>query len=101
MTVFHFFQKAPEGAVCVEDVGAMEQLRLWKLYQDEWCEHKPSITVYYTPDEFMHVAAWMWDNFDMLSGISLLPYDGGTYQQAPYQQITKEQYEAGATSRSQ
>ena len=94
-TVFHFFQKSPEGAVCVEDVGAMEQLRLWKLYQDEWCEHKPSITVYYTPDEFMHVSAWMWDNFDMLSGISLLPYDGGTYQQAPYQQITKEQYEAG------
>lgn len=94
-TVFHFFQKAPEGAVCVEDVGAMEQLRLWKIYQDEWCEHKPSITVYYTPDEFMHVAAWMWDNFDSLSGISLLPYDGGTYQQAPYQQITKEQFEAG------
>jgi len=94
-TVFHFFQKAPDGAVCVEDVGAMEQLRLWKLYQDEWCEHKPSITVYYTPDEFMHVAAWMWDNFDSLSGISLLPYDGGTYQQAPYQQITEEQYEAG------
>ena len=95
MTVFHFFQKAPDGAVCVEDVGAMEQLRLWKLYQDEWCEHKPSITVYYTPDEFMHVAAWMWDNFDSLSGISLLPYDGGTYQQAPYQQITEEQYKAG------
>lgn len=94
-TVFHFFQKAPEGAVCTEDVGAMEQLRLWKLYQDEWCEHKPSITVFYTPDEFMHVAAWMWDNFDSLSGISLLPFDGGTYQQAPYQQITEDQYEAG------
>ena len=94
-TVFHFFQKAPEGAVCTEDVGAMEQLRLWKLYQDEWCEHKPSITVFYTPDEFMHVAAWMWDNFDSLSGISLLPYDGGTYQQAPYQQITEKQFEAG------
>ena len=95
MTVFHFLQKAPESAVCVEDVGAMEQLRLWKIYQDEWCEHKPSITVYYTPDEFMHVAAWMWDNFDSLSGISLLPYDGGSYQQSPYQKITKEQYEDG------
>ena len=94
-TVFHFFQKSPDGAVCTEDVGAMEQLRLWKIYQDEWCEHKPSVTVFYTPDEFMHVAAWMWDSFDSLSGISLLPYDGGTYQQAPYQQITKEQYEAG------
>ena len=43
-------------------------MRLWKIYQDEWCEHKPSITVYYTPDEFMHVAAWMWDNFDSLLG---------------------------------
>ena len=94
-TVFHFFQKAPDGAVCVEDVGAMEQLRLWKIYQDEWCEHKPSITVYYTPDEFMHVAAWMWDNFDSLSGISLLPYDGGTYLQSPYQRITEEQFNAG------
>ena len=63
--------------------------------------HKPSITVYYTPDEFMHVAAWMWDNFDSLSGISLLPYDGGTYQQAPYQQITEEQYKAGVVPRLQ
>ena len=94
-TVFHFFSKAPDSAVCVEDVGAMEQLRIWKLYQDEWCEHKPSITVYYTDDEFMDVASWCWKNFDSLSGISLLPYSGGIYAQAPYQQISKEQYEAG------
>ena len=94
-TVFHFFQKAPEGSVCTEDMGALEQLRLWKIYQDEWCEHKPSITVYYTDDEFLDVASWCWKNFDSLSGISLLPFDGGTYQQAPFQKITKEQYEAG------
>jgi len=94
-TVFHFFQKAPDGAVCTSDVGAMAQLRLWKLYQDEWCEHKPSVTVFYKPSEFLHVAAWMWDHFDSLSGISLLPYDGGRYQQAPYQEITKDQFESG------
>jgi ribonucleoside-diphosphate reductase alpha chain len=95
MTVFHFFQKAPEGAVCTEDMGALEQLRLWKIYQDEWCEHKPSITVFYTDDEFLDVASWCWKEFDSLSGIALLPFDGGTYQQAPFQKITKEQYEAG------
>lgn len=95
MTVFHFFQEAPEGAVCTEDMGALEQLRLWKIYQDEWCEHKPSITVFYTDDEFLDVASWCWKEFDSLSGIALLPFDGGTYQQAPFQKITKEQYEAG------
>ena len=71
----------------------MEQLKLWKIYQDHWCEHKPSITVYYRDSEFLPVAGWMWDNFDAISGISLLPYSDHTYQQAPYQEITEEEYE--------
>ena len=92
-TIFSFRMEAPKNAVCVSDVGALEQLKLWKIYQDAWCEHKPSITVYYTDDEFFDICAWMWKNFDSMSGVSLLPYDGGTYQQAKYKQIDKAQYE--------
>jgi len=91
--VFSFPVQSPKTAICNSDVGAMAQLRLWKIYQDHWCEHKPSITVYYTDAEFLSVAAWCWNNFDSLSGISLLPLTDHTYQQAPYQEITKEQYE--------
>ena len=72
----------------------MQQLELWKAYQNHWCEHKPSITVYYTDDEFLEVAQWIWDNFDLCSGISLLPVSDHVYQQAPYENIDKEQYKA-------
>ncbi len=92
-SVFSFPVKAPSTSVTVEQVGAMEQLQLWKAYQNHWCEHKPSITVYYTDDEFLQVAQWIWDNFDICSGISLLPFSDHVYQQAPYEDITAEQYE--------
>lgn len=92
-SVFSFPVKAPETSVTVSDVGAMHQLELWKMYQNHWCEHKPSITVYYTDSEFLQVAQWIWDNFDLCSGISLLPVSEHTYQQAPYEDITPEQYE--------
>ena len=91
--VFSFPVAAPKGAVCTAEVGAMEQLRLWKVYQDHWCEHKPSITVYYKDEEFLDVCSWMWQNFDLMSGISLLPYSDHTYQQAPYQEVSQEKYE--------
>ena len=91
--VFAFPVASPEGAVTASEVGAMEQLRLWKIYQDYWCEHKPSITVYYRDEEFLPICAWMWDNFESLSGISLLPYSEHTYKQAPYQQCSREEYE--------
>jgi ribonucleoside-triphosphate reductase len=90
--VFSFPIEAPANSVTTSGVGAMEQLRLWKIYQDSWCEHKPSITVYYKDEEFLEIANWMWNNFDIMSGISLLPYDGGIYQQAPYQEITEKEY---------
>jgi ribonucleoside-diphosphate reductase alpha chain len=90
--VFSFPQRAPEGAICTSELGAMDQLRLWKIYQDNWCEHKPSITVYYKDEEFLDVCSWMWKNFDSISGISLLPYSDHTYQQAPYQECTEEEY---------
>jgi len=91
-SVFSFPVKAPETSVTVSDVGAMHQLELWKMYQNHWCEHKPSITVYYTDSEFLQVAQWIWDNFDLCSGISLLPVSEHTYQQAPYEDISAEQY---------
>tara|TARA_R110000787_G_scaffold193899_2_gene305441 strand:- start:28367 stop:30277 length:1911 start_codon:yes stop_codon:yes gene_type:complete len=90
--VFSFPQKAPDNAVCTSDVGAMEQLKLWKIYQDHWCEHKPSITVFYTDDEFLKAGAWLYENFDDVSGISFLPRSEHTYRQAPYQEITEEEY---------
>ena len=91
--VFSFPVKAPESSTCVKEVGAMEQLALWKAYQNHWCEHKPSVTVYYTDSEYLQVAQWIWDNFDLCSGISLLPTSDHVYQQAPYEDITAEKYE--------
>ena len=91
--VFSFPQKAPEKAVTVESMGAMEQLRLWKTYQDHWCEHKPSMTCYYNDDNFYAVCQWIWENFDSVSGISFLPEAEHVYKQAPYQKIDKETYQ--------
>ena len=91
--VFSFPVQAPKSAVTTSQVGAMQQLELWKAYQNHWCEHKPSITVYYTDNEFLQVAQWIWENFDLCSGISLLPYSDHVYQQAPYEDIDAEKYE--------
>jgi len=90
--VFSFPMKAPKHAICTKDVAALDQLELWKIYQDNWCEHKPSITVYYKNEEFLQVGQWVWDNFDIISGISFLPYSDHIYKQAPYEEITEEQY---------
>ena len=90
--VFSFPQKAPAKAVTVEDMGAMEQLKLWKIYQDHWCEHKPSMTCYYNDDNFFAVCQWIWENFDSVSGISFLPEAEHVYKQAPYQKIDADTY---------
>ena len=90
--VFSFPVKSPKDSVTVKQVGAMEQLRLWKAYQEHWCEHKPSVTIYYTDSEFLQVSQWIWDNFDLCSGISLLPTSDHIYQQAPYEAIDEDQY---------
>jgi ribonucleoside-diphosphate reductase alpha chain len=91
--VFSFPQKAPEGGLCTKELGAMKHLELWKIYQDHWCEHKPSITVNYTDDEFLDIGAWLYKHFDAVSGISFLPWEEHSYTQAPYEEITKEEYE--------
>ena len=85
--VFSFPIAAPEGAVTASEMGAMEQLELWEIYQDYWCEHKPSMTCYYRDDEFLEVGQWLYNKFDKVSGISFLPYSDHTYQQAPYEPV--------------
>ena len=90
--VFSFPIASPENAVTASDMGAMEQLELWEIYQDYWCEHKPSMTCYYRDDEFLEVGQWLYNKFDKVSGISFLPYSDHTYQQAPYEPISEEAY---------
>jgi len=92
--VFSFPIKAPARAVTTSQMGAMEQLRVWSLLQEHWCEHKPSITVYYKDSEFLEIGQWVYNNFDTVSGISFLPYSDHTYVQAPYEEITREEYTA-------
>ncbi len=91
--VFSFPKKAPEGATTRNDVTAMEHLDLWLTYQRHFCEHKPSITVSVKEDEWMEVGAFVWKHFDEISGVSFLPMDGGSYRQAPYEEITKDEYD--------
>lgn len=91
--VFSFPMKAPEGAVCRNDKTAIEQLELWLIYQRYWSEHKPSVTISVKDNEWMAVGAWVWEHFDEISGVSFLPFSDHTYQQAPYEDLTKEQYE--------
>jgi ribonucleoside-triphosphate reductase (thioredoxin) len=91
-TVFSFPIKSPEGSVTRNEQSAIESLELWKLLQDHWCEHKPSATINVKEDEWMDVGAWVYKNFDNLSGVAFLPYDGGTYKQAPYTEVTEEEY---------
>jgi ribonucleoside-diphosphate reductase alpha chain len=90
--VFSWPIAAPEGAVTRDRMTSLDQLVLWKRLQDNWCEHKPSQTVYVREGEWMAVGAWVYENFDELSGVSFLPYDNGTYRQAPYTEITEEAY---------
>ena len=92
-TVFSFPMKSPKDAVFRMDMTALEQLELWKTYATSWCEHKPSVTISVKEDEWVDVAAWVYENFDAISGISFLPFSEHVYRQAPYQDCTKEEYE--------
>jgi ribonucleoside-triphosphate reductase len=93
-TVFSFPQKAPDGAVVTADMTAIDQLNLWLAYQRNWCEHKPSVTINVRKDEWFDVGAFVYKHFDEMSGVSFLPYNEHTYQQAPYQECGKSDYEA-------
>jgi ribonucleoside-triphosphate reductase len=91
-TVFYFPQRAPDGAVTRNDLTAIEQLELWKIYQEHWCEHKPSITVTVREDEWPAVGGWVYDYFDLVSGVSFLPHSDHTYKQAPYDECDESRY---------
>jgi ribonucleoside-triphosphate reductase (thioredoxin) len=92
-TVFYFPQKAPSHSVYRNDRTAIEQLEHWLMFQHYWCEHKPSVTIYVKDHEWLEVGAWIYKNFDDVSGVSFLPHSDHTYQQAPFTECTKENYE--------
>ena len=91
--VFSFPTKSPEGCVTRNDRSAIDQLEHYLVYKKYWCEHNPSITVYVREDEWVDVAAWVYKHLDDLGGVSFLPHSDHVYRQAPYQEITQEQYE--------
>ena len=92
--VFSFPIKSPKGCITRNDKTALEQLELWLTYQRHWCEHKPSVTISVRDEEWLEVGAWVYKHFDEISGISFLPHSDHSYVQAPYQECTKEDYEA-------
>ena len=91
-TVFSFPTKSPKGAITRTNMTAIQQLEYWLIFQRHWCEHKPSVTISVKKDEWMEVGAWVYKNFDEVSGISFLPFDEHVYQQAPYQDVEREEY---------
>tara|TARA_Y100001935_G_scaffold97969_1_gene81412 strand:+ start:1073 stop:2995 length:1923 start_codon:yes stop_codon:yes gene_type:complete len=92
-SVFSFPIKCSKDAVFRQDMNAIEQLELWKTYQEHWCEHKPSVTISVKETEWIEVGAWVYKNFDLMSGVSFLPYSEHTYKQAPYQDCDEKDYE--------
>ena len=92
-TVFSFPVQAPQGCVTRNDMTAVEQLETWLTYQRHWCEHKPSVTITVRDEEWLEVGAFVYKHFDEMSGVSFLPHSDHTYQQAPYQECSKETYE--------
>jgi ribonucleoside-diphosphate reductase alpha chain len=92
-TVFSFPMKSPDNAVTRNDTTAIEQLETWLTYQRHWCEHKPSVTISVRDSEWMEVGAFVYKHFDEMSGVSFLPHSDHTYQQAPYQDCGKSEYE--------
>ena len=93
-TVFSFPVMSPHRAVTRNDMSAIEQLEMWLIYQRYWCEHKPSVTISVRDDEWLAVGAFVYEHFDEMSGVSFLPHSDHTYQQAPYQDCTRDEYKA-------
>ena len=91
--IFDFYVKSPDHALTTSQVGTIDQLELAKCYGDNWATHTVSCTTYYTDDSWYDACSWMWNNWDSLIGMSFLPFDGGTYQQAPYEAIDQADYD--------
>jgi ribonucleoside-triphosphate reductase (thioredoxin) len=90
--VFSFPMKSPSNSICRKDMTAIQQLELWKIYQLNWCEHKPSVTISVKESEWFEVGAWVYENFKYMSGVSFLPFSDHTYRQAPYQDCSEQEY---------
>lgn len=90
--VFSFPFKAPQGALTRNDMTAIDQLENWLVYKTNWTEHSPSVTVSVKDEEWAEVGEWVFEHFDMITGVSFLPHSDHVYKQAPFQTITEEQY---------
>jgi len=92
--IFSFYVAAPENCVTTRDMSAMEQLELWLIYRDHWCDGNPSQTIYYSDDEYFAIAQWVWDHWDSIGGLSFFPRaeSQSIYENAPYEEITEDQY---------
>jgi ribonucleoside-diphosphate reductase alpha chain len=97
-TVFYFPQKAPHDSVVRDDLSAIDHLEIWKAYKQNWTEHNPSVTISVREHEWIEVANWVYENWDYVGGISFLPYDGGSYKQAPYQECDESDYKRFMTT---
>lgn len=92
--VFSFPKRAPTTSILRDDITALQQLEHYRMIRDEWCEHNPSITVYVKPDEWLEVGAWVYKNWDDVGGISFLPHSDHNYKQAPFSEISSEEFHA-------
>ena len=90
--VFSFPMKSPDGSIVQKDLDPLDHLELWLEYQKNWCDHKPSITVSYSDENFLKIGQWVWENWDYVSGISFLPYSDHVYEQAPFEPIGPRDY---------
>ena len=91
--IFRFPQKSPEGSITRTEKTALEQLELWMIYKEHYCDHNPSCTINVKEHEWLDVGAWVYKNFDNISGLAFLPFSEHSYTQAPYQECTKEEYD--------
>lgn len=90
--VFSFPMKSPDTAVVRSDLTAKDQLDLWSVYNEGWCDHNPSCTIYIKDHEWLEVGNWVFQNWDSIGGLSFLPDNGGVYKQAPFEEITEDEY---------
>lgn len=90
--VIDFPYKSPKGVLTRNDVSAIQQLEHYKTVQEHWCEHNQSCTIYVKDDEWFEVGNWVYKNFEYINGVSFLPYDGGNYELAPYEEIDEKTY---------
>ena len=94
--VIHFPVKAPDGAITRNERTALQQCEFWLQNKINYTEHNPSVTITYQQDEVLDIIRWVWSNQDKVGGMAFLPAFDAQYDQMPYVEITKEEYEQSA-----